>query len=73
MYPLNVSLPAPQIGYAVANDADEHKALAAAGYEPAFVAEDAHTVESVRAQLDALGVEYDKRSGLAKLLELLPK
>ena len=31
-----------------------------------------HTVESVRAQLDALGIAYDKRLGLAKLLALLP-
>lgn len=36
MYPLNVSLPAPAIGYAVANDANEHAALSAAGYLPAL-------------------------------------
>jgi len=36
MYPLNVSLPSPQIGFAVANDADEHARLTAMGYEPAL-------------------------------------
>ena len=38
MYPLNMSLPAPAVGFALANDADEHKALTDAGYLPAFVA-----------------------------------
>lgn len=38
MYPLNVSLPAPAIGFAVANDEAEHAALSAAGYVPALVA-----------------------------------
>lgn len=36
MYPLNVSLPAPAIGYAVANDESEHASLTAAGYVPAL-------------------------------------
>lgn len=39
MYPLNVSLPAPAIGFAVANDETEHAALSAMGYVPALVAE----------------------------------
>jgi hypothetical protein len=73
MYPLNVSLPAPLVGFAVANDEAEHINLTACGYLPAFVAnETAHTLESVKAALDAAGVEYDKRLGLAKLVELLP-
>ena len=38
MYPLNMQLPAPQIGFAVANDEAEHKTLTEAGYGPAFVA-----------------------------------
>lgn len=68
-------------GYAVANDEDEHSRLSDMGYEPKFVASDAdpaeadaagHTVASVRAQLDAAGIPYDKRLGLAKLLALLP-
>ena len=38
MYPLNMTLAAPQVGFAVANDEDEHKSLTAAGYGPAYVA-----------------------------------
>lgn len=37
MYPLNVSLPAPAIGFALANDETEHAALTEAGYVPALV------------------------------------
>lgn len=85
MYPLNLTrTPVDQrepVGFAVANDADEHQRLSGAGYLPAFVVVDAdpaeadgagHTVESVRAALDAAGVSYDKRWGLAKLVPLLP-
>ncbi len=82
MYPLKMTLTAG-IGFAVANDEAEHQALTAGGYGPAYVAPEpeadpaesdgaGHTVESVRAQLDALGIAYDKRLGLAKLLALLP-
>ena len=31
-----------------------------------------HTLESARAALDAAGIAYDKRLGLARLIELLP-
>jgi hypothetical protein len=85
MYPLNLirkttdpmNVPA---GFAVASDEAEHVALSALGYEPKFAAAEAdpaeddgkgHTVESVRAQLDAAGIAYDKRWGLAKLQGLL--
>lgn len=37
MYPLNVSLQAPAIGFALANDETEHAALTEAGYVPALV------------------------------------
>ena len=79
MYPLNMQLPAPAIGYAVANDEAEHIELTGFGYEPGFVSTEptadaeGHTVESVRAALDAAGIEYDKRLGLSKLVALLPK
>jgi hypothetical protein len=78
MYPINVQLPAPAIGFAVANDEQEHKDLSAAGYLPAFVeAEeidpDGRTVESVRAELDAAGIPYKKTFGLTKLIALLPE
>lgn len=85
MYPLNLTKPATvsdPAGFALANDIDEHRALTALGYSPALVEEadanpseddgQGHTVESVRAQLDAAGIAYDKRWGLAKLIALLP-
>ena len=72
MYPLSVSLPSPLIGFALANDASEHKTLSDAGYVPAYVAQDtAYTLETARAALDKAGIEYDKRLGLAKLIELI--
>jgi hypothetical protein len=37
MYPLNMQLAAPGVGFAVANDEDEHVALTGQGYQPAFV------------------------------------
>jgi hypothetical protein len=84
VYPLNVKLPDPAIGFAVANDEEEHKALSDMGYGPKWTAPEpeadptesdgaGHTVESVRAQLDAAGIAYDKRLGVAKLLALLPQ
>jgi hypothetical protein len=39
MYPLNL-FRAADVGYAVANNEAEHKALSDAGYMPAFVASD---------------------------------
>lgn len=87
MYPLNMKLPTPAIGFAVANDEAEHQALTGHGYEPKYVAPAAaiipdadpvesdgagHSVASVRAQLDLAGIAYDKRMGLAKLIALLP-
>jgi hypothetical protein len=82
MYPLSMQLPAPLIGFACANDEAEHIALTEQGYGPAFAVPEAdpaeadtegHTVESVRASLDAAGVTYDKRWGLTRLIDLLPK
>lgn len=80
MYPLNMKLPEPRIGFAVANDETEHEALSAHGYEPKIVKQEAdpqesdgqgHTVESVRALLDTQGKSYDRRWGLARLQTLL--
>ncbi len=68
MYPLNMT---DGNGFAVANNAEEHKRLTAMGYGPGLSAETeveaAETVESLRAKLDAAGIAYDKRWGLAKL------
>lgn len=82
MYPLNLTFKVGDVcGFAVANDEQEHSALSDAGYEPKFVAPDAdigesdgqgHTVESVRAALDAAGIAYDKRLKLSNLIALLP-
>lgn len=81
MYPLNMTKSGDQVGFALACDEQEHKALSAAGYEPAFQepaeadpseSDGAHTVASVRSQLDGLGIAYDRRLGLAKLLTLIP-
>ena len=38
MYPLNMSLLAPAIGFALANDVSEHQALTEVGYLPAYTA-----------------------------------
>lgn len=73
MYPLNMKH--KQGGFAVANDAEEHQALTSHGYEPPFVADEhgSRSVESVRAELDAAGISYDKRWGMDKLIVLLPE
>ena len=43
MYPLNMQL-AAGIGFAVANDVEEHKALTLAGYGPEYVEPEAQPV-----------------------------
>lgn len=75
MYPLNLFNPVA-IGYAVAFTEDEHKALTAAGYEPALVGADpqAEPVDekaALRAELDAKGIAYDARWGVDKLRKAL--
>lgn len=70
MYPLNMSLE-NGIGFAVANNEEEHISLNLAGYLPKL--NEGETIESVRRKLDAAGIEYDKRSGLSKLISLLPE
>jgi hypothetical protein len=72
MYPINLRNAAAG-GYAVANSGAEHKALSDAGYEPKFVAvSEDDEIAAARAKLDAAGIAYDKRLGLAKLQALLP-
>lgn len=78
-YPLNMTLAGERTGFAVANDEGEHQALTLAGYVPPYQPDpgasddQGYTVESARAALDAAGIAYDKRFGLAKLLTLLPQ
>lgn len=75
MYPLNVSLPAPAIGFAVANDAAEHQALSDAGYVPAYVAPPAATIDraALMAEAEARGLKVDGRWSDARLAEELAK
>lgn len=37
MYPIDMTLAPPHVGFAVANDAAEHQELTAKGFGPAFV------------------------------------
>lgn len=37
MYPLKMQLPAPAVGFALANDEDEHITLSEQGYQPAYM------------------------------------
>ena len=63
-------------GFAVANTEAEHQSLSDSGYEPKLIAPAApepESIDAVRAKLEAAGIAYDKRWGLAKLVELLPK
>ena len=81
MYPVNMTRAAvanAQAGFAVANDATEHAALSAMGYEPKLTKRHAEAKdmepddrESVMAALDAAGIDYDKRLGFDKLKALL--
>ena len=59
MYPLSMQLPAPQAGFAVANDEAEHQALTESGYGPAYVA------VAIAAADDASGAD-DAAAGGAK-------
>lgn len=69
-YPLNMTHKEAG-GYAVANDESEHELLSERGYEPKLE-KTGTELDQVRAQLDAVGVEYDRRWGLARLKALLP-
>lgn len=84
MYPLNMKLK-NGVGFAVANDEDEHAALEAAGYGPGrqtgtsgagpapALATPDDIAASMRAQLDAAGISYPDNAPLAKLASLLSK
>lgn len=85
-YPLNLTNKALG-GFAKADDEAQHKALSDLGYEPKWeapadaAAEDdaamaaaeevVHTVETLRAQLDAKGIAYDNRWGVKRLQQAL--
>jgi hypothetical protein len=76
MYPLNLALAAPAVGFACANDEAEHKALSEAGYRPAFVAPaepKALDRDELLIQAEAKGVKVDKRWSDARLTEEVAK
>lgn len=63
------------LGPILATNEEEEAQYAAMGQPEADPAEadgEGHTVESARAALDAAGISYDKRWGLARLLSMLP-
>jgi hypothetical protein len=70
MYPLNVSLPAPAIGFAVANNEADHIALTAHGYVPAYVAPVLDRA-SLLEQAAAKGLTVDGRWSDARLAKEL--
>ena len=72
MYPLNVRLPDPQIGFAVANDEAEHKALSDMGYVPAYVAPVVDRA-ALLAEAEAKGLKVDGRWSDARLADELAK
>ena len=78
MYPLNVRLPDPQIGFAVANDEAEHKALSDMGYLPVYVAAVMDGVArldraALLAEAEAKGLKVDGRWSDARLADELAK
>jgi hypothetical protein len=73
MYPLNVSLPAPAVGFALANDDAEHRSLTDAGYRPAYVEEADDLRAPLLAQAAEKGFKVDKRWSDARLAEELAK
>lgn len=70
MYPLNVSLPAPLIGYAVASNEAEHQALTGMGYMPAYVAQSVDRA-ALMEQAAAKGLSVDGRWSDARLAKEL--
>ena len=72
MYPLNVRLPDPQIGFAVANDEAEHQTLSDLGYLPAYVAS-AVDRAALLAEAEAKGLKVDRRWSDARLADELAK
>jgi hypothetical protein len=74
-YPLSLSLPAPDIGFAVANDEAEHIALSDVGYLPAFpghevaapTAEELTEEVALLSRAELVGLKVDKRWSFKRL------
>jgi hypothetical protein len=82
MYPLNMQLADPDVGFAVANDSTEHASLNAAGYLPLLEAADPQAVivpaaEPTRDELIAVavsrGIKIDGRWSYARIAAELAK
>lgn len=79
MYPLNMQLAAPAIGFASASDADEHRALTDFGYVPGYVEpeptpepETLNKAELIE-RLKTAGVAVDARWSIKQLQEQAAK
>lgn len=73
MYPLNMQLAAPAIGFAVANDEAEHQTLTDFGYLPASVPVETVDKAALIEQLKAKGVAADARWSVKRLQDEIAK
>lgn len=73
MYPLDMQLAAPAVGFALATDDAEHRALTGAGYLPAYVEEADDIRTPLLAQAAEKGLKVDKRWSDARLADELAK
>lgn len=73
MYPLDVKLAAPAIGFAIANDEAEHQALSDMGYLPAYVESEPLDKAALIEQLKAAGVAVDARWSVKRLQDEVAK
>ena len=74
MYPLNMALPAPAVGFAVANDEVEHELLSDSGYLPKFEKKPAQVSrDELEAMAEAKGIKVDGRWSDARLQEEIDK
>ena len=71
MYPLNVQLPAPAVGFALANDEIEHADLTEAGYVPAYVPPEDLARDAMLIEAKEKGLKVNRRWSDARLAEEL--
>lgn len=71
MYPINVQLPAPAVGFALANDEFEHADLTKAGYVPVYVPVEDLAREAMLIEAGEKGLRVNRRWSDARLAEEL--
>ena len=71
MYPLNMQLPAPAVGFALAIDGFEHADLTKAGYVPALIPVEDSARENMLVEATEKGLRVDRRWSDARLAEEL--